>query len=316
MAIMKFNVVVFGSAFYDTYITSDEFGIKHTNEGAMLCEPYGKKIEIKEVVVTTGGGATNAAVCFERMGLQSALVSCLGRDSWGRMVKEQLEQEGVSPLYIQTHKTEKTSSSVALVGDDGDRTILVHRGASNHISWRNVDWDRLDGKWAYISSLGGDFNLIERILRWAKQKQIKIAFNPGGSELKENRKLWSILPQIEVLLVNKQEALQLTGDTELKKSWFYECGSQIVVVTNGKNGADVFTSHGKYYHQEVIKTDAVEVTGAGDAFGSGFVSGIINGLTISQALKLAAYNSASVVEHIGPKTGILFWPEVKKLLHL
>ena len=311
---MKFDLIVFGSAFYDTYITSDEFKVKHTQEGMMLCELYGKKIEIKDVVVTTGGGATNAAVCFERMGLQSALVSCLGRDSWGRMVKEQLEQEGVSLLYLQTDKKYKTSSSIALVGNDGDRTILVHRGASNHISWHNVDWNRLDGCWAYISSLGGDFSLLDKILFWANDKKIKLAFNPGGGELKEVNKLNKTLSNLEILLLNKQEAIQLTGDKELKKTWFYECGAQITVVTDGKNGADVFTADKKYYHQDAIKTEAVEVTGAGDGFGSGFVSGIVNELSIEQALKLAAYNSASVVEHIGPKAGILFWPEAKKLL--
>lgn len=135
---MRFNVVVFGSAFYDTYILSDEFVLKQTSDGEMLCTPYGKKVELKDAVVTTGGGATNAAVCLERMGLQTGLVTCLGKDFWGRMVREQLEQEGVSPLYIQINKLQKTSSSIALVGKDGDRTILVHRGASNYLSWKLV----------------------------------------------------------------------------------------------------------------------------------------------------------------------------------
>ncbi len=311
---MPFDVVVFGSSFYDTYITSDEFKVKHTNEGVMLCELYGKKIEIKDIVVTTGGGATNAAVCFERMGLQSALVSCVGRDFWGRMVREQLEEEGVSLLYLQTNKKHKTSSSTALVGLDGDRTILVHRGASNYLSWRGVDWDRLDGRWAYISSLGGDFTLLEKILQWSKDKGVKLAFNPGGSELREKERLWKILPYFEILLVNKQEAMQLTGESDLRAAWFYSCGSEIVVVTDGQKGAHAYTKDKNHIHQNAIIAKAVEVTGAGDAFGSGFVAGLINGLKIEKALETAAYNSSSVVEHIGPKAGLLFWPELKKLL--
>jgi len=309
-----FDVVVFGSAFYDTYILSDEFTLKQTTDGEMLCAPYGKKVELKDVVVTTGGGATNAAVCFERMGLQTGLVTCIGRDFWGRMVREQLEQEGVSPLYIQIHKSKKTSSSIALVGKDGDRTILVHRGASNHLSWRLVNWNKLDGDWSYLSSLGGDFALLEKIIRWSKEKEIKLAFNPGGGELREREKLIKILPDLEILLLNKQEALQLIGEDRINKAWFYDCGAAMTVITNGAKGADVFTKSKQNYHQDSIKTKAVEVTGAGDAFGSSFVAGIINGLTVEKAQKLAAYNSASVVEHIGPKQGLLFWPEARRLL--
>lgn len=311
---MRFNVVVFGSAFYDTYILSDEFVLKQTSDGEMLCTPYGKKVELKDAVVTTGGGATNAAVCLERMGLQTGLVTCLGKDFWGRMVREQLEQEGVSPLYIQINKLQKTSSSIALVGKDGDRTILVHRGASNYLSWKLVDWDRLDGDWAYLSSLGGDFTLLEKIIRWSKEKEIKLAFNPGGGELREREKLIKILPDLEILLLNKQEALQLIKEDGIKKNWFYDCGATMTVITNGAKGADVFTKSKQNYHQDSIKTKAVEVTGAGDAFGSSFVAGIITGLTIEKALKLAAINSSSVVKHIGPKAGLLFWPEIKKLI--
>jgi len=311
---LAFDVVVFGSAFYDTYVSTDEFSLKNTDDGKMICASYGKKIELEDVVVTTGGGATNAAVSLERLGLQTALVSCLGKDFWGRMVREQLEQEGVSPLYIQTHKTKKTSSSIALVGKDGNRTILVHRGASNFLSWRHVDWDRLDGKWAYLSSLGGDFTLLERIIRWAVDKKVKLAFNPGGGELSKPEQLQTVLSRLEVLLLNRQEALILMGSKEFDKNWFYGCGAGMTVVTDGEKGASVYTKDKKYIHQDAIKTKAVEVTGAGDAFGSSFVAGLVKGLKISHALSLAAHNSASVVEHIGPKNGLLFWPEVKRLV--
>ncbi len=83
---MKFNVITFGSATYDIYLTSNDFELRKSSEGMMLCELYGKKVEIEECVVTTGGGATNTAVCFERLGLQSAVIACVGRDHWGAIV--------------------------------------------------------------------------------------------------------------------------------------------------------------------------------------------------------------------------------------
>jgi ribokinase len=316
---MKFNVVTFGSATYDTYLTSDGFKLRKTDQGVMLCEMYGRKVKIEESVITTGGGATNVAVCFERLGLQSAVVACIGRDSWGRIVKEKLEEEGVSLLYLQKNKTKPTSSSVALVGKDGGRTILVYRAASSLLSWKDVDWDRLGGDWAYITSLGGDFTMLTKIIRWAQEKNIKLAINPGSGELKESKKLAKLLPAFSILILNKQEALKLhhkSKDEQVDNNWFFNCGAEKVVITDGDKGAIVLTSDKQKFSQKSVAVEAVEVTGAGDAFGSSFVAGQINGLSLGKSLQLAALNSASVVKHIGPKKGLMFWPEVCKKLSI
>ncbi|NMB56571.1 carbohydrate kinase family protein [Candidatus Beckwithbacteria bacterium] len=314
---MKFNVLCFGSATIDIYLTSADFKIYKKEEGPMLCTEYGGKINLDDNLMTTGGGATNVAVCFERLGLQTGLIACVGRDYWASIVRAKLRDEGVSLVHLQATAKKPTSSSIVLVGQDGGRTILVHRAASNLLSWYKVDWDRLDADWIYASSLGGDFKLLAKMIGLSKNKQIKIAFNPGGSELEDRKTLLSFLPFIHILILNKQEFLDLLGkdgNEEFKQKDVLKLGCEMVLITEGRKGSRVFTQDKKIYFQDIVKAKTVEETGAGDSFGSSFVAGQILGFSIADSLKIAAYNAASVVSKVGPKQGLLFLPEIKKLL--
>lgn len=295
---MRFDVVSFGSAFVDVYLQSPEFKIS----GPALCEVYGGKIKVSKMVITTGGGATNSTVAFERLGLQAAAVCCVGLDHWGLFVRQELKKEGVSQLYVQ-QSPQATSYSTILVAENGGRTALVYRGASNELNWRRVDWDKLDPLWFYASSLGGDFQLLTKIVRVAQEKKIKIAFNPGSQELKAVTKLKPFLRFIDVLLLNRQEAEDLG-----KLS-----GPKIIAVTEGKNGASLILGK-KKIKAPAMKVKTIEETGAGDAFGSGLVAGIIQGLKPEEALRMGIVNGASVTTQFGPKAGLLFSPEMRHWL--
>src|SRR4030042_199955 len=143
---MRFDVVTFGSAFVDVYLQSPDFRVIRSPQvsgGRALCEVYGGKINVEELIITSGGGATNNAVAFERLGLQTAAVCCVGNDDWGLFVRKNMMTEGVSPLYVQISKKLKTSYSTILVSHDGGRTVLSYRGASNQLSWAKVAWSKL-----------------------------------------------------------------------------------------------------------------------------------------------------------------------------
>ncbi|MDZ7586861.1 MAG: carbohydrate kinase family protein [Patescibacteria group bacterium] len=309
---MKFDVVTFGGSFVDVYLTSNDFKVKDN----LLCQSYGSKMAVEKLVITTGGGATNSAVGFERLGLQTGCVTCVGKDHWGLFVRQELKKEGVSPLYIQ-QVNELTSYSTILVSADGGRSALVYRGASNKLSWHKVEWEKLDPDWFYVTSLGGDLNLLTKIIRTAQAKKIKVALNPGSSEIKAGEKLKAFLPYVEVLIVNREEAAKLTKHefknkdeilTDLRK-----LGPRIVAMTEGRKGATLLEGR-KTISLPVAPVETVEETGAGDAFGCGLVAGLIKFTSLEKALKLGLANGASVTEHFGPKKGLLFEPEVENWL--
>lgn len=316
---MKFDVVTFGSAFVDVYLSSDDFKMVKTSSsptGVAMCEVYGGKLLMKDQVITTGGGATNAAVGFERLGLQTGAVCCVGRDDWGLFIRKELKKEGVSLEYIQ-QVDEPTSYSTILVGKDGGRSALVYRKASNLLSWHKVEWSKLDPKWFYVSSLGGDLTMLTKIIRVAQDKGIKVALNPGSKEIEAGEKLKSFLPHVDVLLVNREEAAKLCKhETSNLKAIYRDIskfGAKVVTITDGRKGAVVFQD-GELVKLPAKKNKTVEETGAGDAFGCGLVAGLIRELSLKEALKMGVLNGAAVTRYFGPKKGLLFKPEMDKLL--
>ena len=316
---MKFDVVTFGSAFVDVYLQSPDFKMIKTSSsptGVALCEVYGGKIAVEEQVITSGGGATNVAVGLERLGLQTACVCCVGEDDWGLYVRKELKKEGVSLLYVQ-QVSDPTSYSTMLVSKEGGRSALVYRRASNKLSWHKVDWNKLTPKWFYVSSLGGDLTMLTKIVRVAQTKGIKIAMNPGSKEIQAEEKLKAFLPSLEVLLVNRQEAARLTrhefSNMKAIVADVAKLGVKVVAITEGGKGATVVQG-GKAIKLPAYKTKVREETGAGDAFGCGLVAGLVKGYSVDKALKLGLANGASVVEHFGPKKGLLFEPEVARRL--
>ena len=312
-------MVTFGSAFVDVYLTSPDFKIIKSGRvatGTALCEVYGGKVGVEKMVMTTGGGATNTAVGFERLGLQTACVCCVGRDDWGLFVRKELKKEGVSLLYIQQVEGQ-TSYSTMLVSEEGGRSALVYRGASNQLSWHKVEWDKLEPDWFYVSSLGGDLNMLSKIIRVAQDKQIKVAWNPGSKEMGAGKKLKPFLGLVEVLLVNRQEAARLTGHLFKNKEEIIrdvgKLGVKRVVVTEGRKGATAVQGKKKVWLPG-YKVRTVEETGAGDAFGCGLVTGLIKGMDLETSLRWGLVNGAAVVKQIGPKAGLLFKPEINKWL--
>jgi ribokinase len=316
---MRFKVVCFGSAFVDVYLQSPDFKIMRAGSsptGVALCEVYGGKIPVTKMVMTTGGGATNVSVGLERLGLQTAAVCAVGDDHWGLFVRKDLNREGVSPLYIQEVDA-PTSYSTILVSEDGGRSALVYRGASNELKWNKVDWDKLDADWFYVSSLGGDFDLLTKIVRTAQEKKIRIAINPGSQEISKLNKLKPFLKYVEVLIVNIQEAAKLTEHLPKNAKEIFadliKWKIPVVAVTEGRKGANLIAGK-KVLTLPAIKVKTVEETGAGDGFSSGFMAGIIQGSKLNEALKMGLVSGASVATQFGPKAGLLFAPEMKAWL--
>src|SRR3989338_8986820 len=99
-----FDIITIGSATRDVLLKAEGFEIrKHEDSpsGVEQCFPLGSKIEIKEIVFTTGGGAANAAVTFSRQGFKTACVSAVGEDLNGREIVKELKREKVETKYFQ-----------------------------------------------------------------------------------------------------------------------------------------------------------------------------------------------------------------------
>lgn len=301
-----------GSATQDVFVRSkalEERRDPFAPDGIDVCIPLGSKLGIDELTFSTGGGATNAAVTFSRLGLKTACIARIGKDTIGDMVSNELKKERVETKFLQLDPKEKTGYSVILLDQGGHRGILTHRGAAKHLSGKGLPFKKTKTKWLYLTSFGGDVKLAKDVIASGKRMKAAIAWNPGGRELgKGLRALKPLMKQLDILLVNREEAAELAGmpprhlDAVMKKL----AGSfnGILVITDGSRGAYAH-SEGRTFFVGTLKGKRVNTTGAGDAFGSGFVAALAKGKDLETALRVAALNADGVIKDMGAKAGIL-----------
>ncbi|PJE51476.1 MAG: hypothetical protein COV29_00645 [Candidatus Yanofskybacteria bacterium CG10_big_fil_rev_8_21_14_0_10_36_16] len=306
-----YDIITIGSATRDVFLQSREFKkIKDPSfaTGQAECFALGSKIEIKKIVITIGGGGVNVATTFGRQGLGTACVGVIGNDVTGKEILAELEKENVKPVF-QVHDDDMTAYSAILVHESGERTILSYKGEGQHFDVSEIPFGDLHSKWIYLGSLGGHYDLFEASINHAVKNNIKIAMNPGGKELAHGLdKIKPLLEQIDVYLTNQEEAAMLVGVDYEKEDEAFEKLKGIfkgtVVMSKGPEGVRVW-HEGKEYTAGVPDSPVVERTGAGDAFGSGFVSEFIRSGDIKKAIQLGTANASSVVTEFGAVAGIL-----------
>jgi sugar/nucleoside kinase (ribokinase family) len=308
-----YDVITIGTAVQDVFVASKALQVIKSNRfstGMGECLSLGTKIAIDKLVFATGGGATNSAVTFSRAGLRTACICKVGDDIHGKNILSELKREKVHCRFVATDERHPTGYSVILTAGTGDRSILTFRSAGGELSKSDIPWKKLRTKWLYISSVGGNIQLPEKIIMFASKNKIKIAFNPGGSEIKNHgNTLFRLLPFIDVFILNTEEAAIMTGLPFEKKraiiDEFSKHVSNIAVITDGKYGAYILTKEKTFFIHTTPKK-VLNATGAGDAFGSGFVTGLIlENNNMPYAMQLGLWNAESVVQHIGAKVGIL-----------
>lgn len=305
-----YDIISIGSATLDVFLRVSEGKILETSEflmGKALALPYGAKMEIEERLISSGGGGTNTAVGFARLGLKTAVVARCGWDFGGRLVRRELKKEGVDDSLLVQIEGEETDYSTILVGPDGERTILVYRGKTR-LDESLINFSRLKTHWFCISSLEGNLSLLAKLVEFGQKSRIKIAVNPGKKEIAQREEFLKIIKNIEVLIVNQEEAALLIGvdffDSELfRRTALVSQG--IVVITRGAEGAYLFDKEDNLLISDGFKVDMVDATGAGDAFNAGFISGLVKGWPLERALKLGIANGAAVVMQMGVKPGLL-----------
>ena len=298
-----YDIICFGSATRDIFIDT---GLKEV--GRDIAYPVGAKIPIKKLHIDIGGVGINVAVGTSRMGLKTAYFGKFGDDEASEAISGMLKKEKIEFLGEKTKGI--TGYGFILDSYEKHRTILTHHGLNDNIKESEVDKSKLKTKWLFLSSLRGDsIKTEEKLVYWAKKQGIKTAFNMDAKVLKKyNINLKKILKQIDVLILNKEEAQHLTpGRTgeELAEK-ISKLGPKIVVITDGEK--PVFAQEGgKKYKLTPPKTKVVEVTGAGDAFTAGFLSSYTKTNDTFFSLKIAAENAKSVVQHYGTHNVLLSW---------
>ncbi len=301
------KILSIGAAVQDVYLKGALFEPVCDPNGECVEEfQLGSKNDLDEVIFSTGGGATNGAVTFARQGLHSAYMGKIAHDVAGRAILDELHKEGVDTSLVGYSKTVGSGYSCILLAPSGERTIMSYRGASSHYEVNFEDFHGAHPDWIYLTSLEGNFEVIDTIFKYAEENNIKIAMNPGKKELANKDHLKELIPKLTILSMNKEEMSEIYPNDSIEEM-VKEASKDVhfVIVTDGPSGAVAtdrwhIVKAGMYEDVPVI-----DRTGAGDAFSSGFTAMIAAGESLEWAVTFASANSTSVVGKIGAKSGIL-----------
>jgi len=182
-----------------------------TSEGdrSFIVLPEGKKVEINSIDCATGGGATNSAVSFKRLGFDVSTVVKLADDQAAQAVIKQLTNESIDTKNILHTKEGETGVSFIIPAPSSDRTVLVDRGVNASMNKDEFPFQIIQtADQLYITSLSGESSqLLLPISQEAKKHNVPVATNPGSSQLAAGADvLRESLPNIDILILNADEA--------------------------------------------------------------------------------------------------------------
>ena len=261
---------------------------------------YGSDTPAK--ISTHGGGAAgNVAAWLTRTDARATIVGHVGNDAAGSALVSEFDALGVRHhnLVIENGHS---GVVVVLVDPTGERTMFPDNGANSglHIG----DLPELEGFNAvYISgyspldplSLTGIKEMITKI----RKAGITIYFDPasvGGMKEVAIEEVKSWLPMMDILLLNEEEAIYLSGGSDIEVALDYlltQC--QTVVIKRGSQGAIGKSRGGDSVSVPAIPTTVVDTTGAGDSFAAGFISYFATKKDLTRALMTGAEVAAHCV---------------------
>ena len=287
-----------------------------------LPEP-GDLIATDDFLMSSGGCATNTAICLTRLGNSATVIGRVGVDTFGDFVCSDLAKHGVDVRGIKRSEQNGTSKTVVITVVGDDRRFLHTVGANADLEADDLDVSVIAQAAALY--VGGYLVLpglapagLATKLEWAQNHGIRTILDvvaPRGEDGSGLELLRPVLPFVDVFMPNETESRALTGVREPsgQAAVFLAAGCKMTIITRGNQGALLATT------DTIIEVDAPEVTvadesGAGDAFAAGFITGIVEAWPIHRTVSFASVLGASACTQLGCHEGIFTRSEATKFL--
>jgi ribokinase len=301
------KVVVFGS-----------FVVDLTSRSQGLPLP-GQTILGSRFVMGPGGKGSNQAVAAHRAGADVTFVTKIGRDVFGRVATDFYTRENMDTTYVFEDEKLETGCALIMVDEaSAQNAIVVISGACGNITEADIEKARplLKNAGILLLQLETNFDALLKAVDIAHAAGVKVILNPAPArELTD--KLYS---KLDMVTPNETEAELLTGvhienmsDAQRAADVLLKKGVKEVVITMGNQGA--FATDGKRSEQYPrIQVEAVDTTGAGDAFNGGLVMALAEGKDLFEAMRYANVTGALSVTKTGTAPSMPRRSEIDMLL--
>ncbi len=269
-------------------------------------------LHLTDLVHDGGGPVGTALATLARLGAQAGYLGVLGDDREGHFLQDLFVREGVDVARLQVRADVGTNVCLLLVEEaTARRAILCHQRV------RPTDLTLGDVDRAYIQSarvlhLDGQFlPAAIQAARWAREAGRKVCFDgnhprPGLDEL---------LPLVDWLVVAESFPAAFTGSSSQDDAAraLLALGAEVLIITQGERGCQVWTDEDQF-QATGFAVQAVDTTGAGDAFHGGFIFGMLQGWSLRQVATFANAVAAINCQTLGGRRGLPPLSQVEALL--
>lgn len=313
--------------------TNVEKGIISLGEALIDFIPLDNSNEIFQQ--SPGGAPANVAVGLARLGAKSTFLGKVGDDVLGHFMKKTLDDYGVATSHMKFTKETRTGVVFVTLGEGGERSFefYINPSADRFLKKNEVDEALFEnhnllhfGSISLISEPAK--SATKQAVKYAKDKGLIVSYDPNlrlslwENETHAKEEIKSMLGQADVLKISEEELEFITGETDIlagvKKLAHYEI--PVIFITLGAEGSYIF-AQGEHLQAEAMKVNAVDTTGAGDAFVSGILHQLheaekpVSELTLGeleQMTRFAAVSGGLAASKKGAMTALPTLEEVKK----
>lgn len=267
----------------------------------------------EQMVWTVGGDTLNEATILTRLGHKVRMISCIGDDAPGAIILDHCRANNIDTAFLKRDPSKTTAINVGLIWEDGERTFINNRSGSMWtFSPEDVDLSAVSqGKILSFASifnnplLDGPFLL--KLFRKAAAQGMTICADmvapKRGETLEDVREA---LGMVDYFFPNYEEAVRLTGETDLDAiaGVLLDLGVKHVLLKIGKRGCLVKDRRQRLIVPAYPDAKCVDTTGAGDNFASGFICGLLEGLSLEECARLANCAASLAIEAVGATQGV------------
>ncbi|WP_407290090.1 ribokinase [Raoultella planticola] len=268
--------------------------------------------------VAFGGKGANQAVAAGRSGADIAFIACTGDDDIGERVRRQLQSDGIDVAPVRAVKDQSTGVALIFVNAEGENVIGIHAGANAALSVEQVEAEkaRIADAQALLMQLESPLESVLAAAKIAHQHQTTVVLNPAPArELSDE-----LLALVDIITPNETEAEKLTGirvenddDAANAARVLHDKGIGIVMITLGSRG--VWVSHeGQGRRVPGFKVQAIDTIAAGDTFNGAFVTALLEGIALDEAIRFAHAAAAIAVTRKGAQPSVPWREEIDEFL--
>jgi sugar/nucleoside kinase (ribokinase family) len=264
--------------------------------------------------MASGGSAANTIHGLAKLGMETAFIGTVGRDETGKFFEEDLKKSGITPKLFYSDSPSGIANG--MISPDGERTFGTFLGAALELAPEMLSKELFEGyDILHVEGyLVQNHDLLETVLKLAKATGLKVSLDLASyNVVEENLDFLQemVKKYVDIVFANEEESKAFTGKEPEEALNDIAGMTDIAVVKLGSKGSLV--QQGKAVTRIApIRATAVDTTGAGDLYASGFLYGLANNLGFEKAGYLGSLLSGTVIEVVGAKFGEEKWNEIRK----